>query len=227
MHTFGHPVIIDKIKEVCDEYNIPLIEDAAESIGSYYKSKHTGTFGLFGILSFNGNKLITTGGGGMILTDDEDLAKRAKHITTTAKIPHPWEYAHDQIAYNYRLTNIHAALGCAQIENLDFFVNEKRKLAEMYKEFFKGTQIQFFSEPGNCRANYWLNAIILEDRKHRDEFLEYTNKNGIMTRPIWKLMNKLPAFSDCQCGDISNAKWLEDRVVNIPSSVIIKDYHKK
>jgi perosamine synthetase len=227
MHTFGHPVIIDKINEVCNEYNIPLIEDAAESIGSYYKNKHTGTFGLFGILSFNGNKIITTGGGGMILTDNEELAKKAKHITTTAKIPHPWEYAHDQIAYNYRLTNIHAALGCAQIENLDFFVNEKRKLAEKYKDFFKETGISYFSEPDNCKSNYWLNAIILDNRKERNEFLEYTNQNGVMTRPIWKLMNELSAFASCQCGDISNAKWFEERVVNIPSSVIIKDYHKK
>jgi perosamine synthetase len=226
MHTFGHPIIIDKLKDVCDEYNIPLVEDAAESIGSYYKNKHTGTFGLFGILSFNGNKIITTGGGGMILTDNEYLAKKAKHITTTAKIQHAWEYAHDQIGYNYRLTNIQAALGCAQLENLDFFVNEKRKLAQKYNEFFNKIGMQFFTEPENCKSNYWLNALILKDREQRDAFLAYTNKNGVMTRPIWRLMNTLPAFSNCQCGNIDNAMWLEDRVVNIPSSVIIKDYHK-
>jgi aminotransferase in exopolysaccharide biosynthesis len=227
MHTFGHPVVIDTLKEVCDEYNIPIIEDAAESLGSLYKGKHTGTFGLFGILSFNGNKIITTGGGGMILTDNESLAKKAKHITTTAKRPHEWEFYHDEIGYNYRLTNIQAALGCAQIENLDFFVEEKRKLAEKYYEFFKTKGIHFFTEPKDSKSNYWLNAIILEDKQQRDELLKYTNENGVMTRPIWTLMNRLPAFSACQCGNINNAKWLEDRVINIPSSVIIKDYFKR
>jgi aminotransferase in exopolysaccharide biosynthesis len=227
MHTFGHPVVIDKLKEVCDEYNIPVIEDAAESLGSIYKGKHTGTFGLFGILSFNGNKIITTGGGGMILTDNEDLAKKAKHITTTAKRPHAWEFYHDQTGYNYRLTNIQAALGCAQIESLDFFVEEKRKLAEKYRDFFKTNDVHFFTEPKDSKSNYWLNAIILENKQQRDEFLKYTNENGIMTRPIWTLMNRLPAFASYQCGNIDNARWLEDRVVNIPSSVIIKDYFKR
>ncbi|MDR1055992.1 MAG: LegC family aminotransferase [Prevotellaceae bacterium] len=226
MHTFGHPVIIDKLIEVCNEYNIPVIEDAAESLGSYYKERHTGTSGLFGILSFNGNKVITTGGGGMILTNDEELAKKAKHITTTAKIPHSWEFFHDQIGYNYRMTNIQAALGCAQIENLDYFIEEKRQLAERYKEFFKTKGIEFFTEPENCKSNYWLNVIIMNNKQQRDEFLKYTNEHGVMTRPIWTLMNALPAFSSCQCGNIDNAKYFEDRVVNIPSSVIIKDYFK-
>ena len=160
MHTFGHPVKLKELKEVCDKYNIPLIEDAAESIGSYYDGKHTGTTGKLGILSFNGNKLITTGGGGMILTDDEDLAKMAKHITTQAKVPHPYEFVHDHIGYNYRLTNVNAALGCAQMESLDHLLGLKRTLAEQYKEFFKNTEFEFFSEPKNCKSNYWLNAII-------------------------------------------------------------------
>lgn len=228
MHTFGHPCEIDRIAEICDYYNIPLVEDAAESVGSYYKGKHTGLFGKLGALSFNGNKVITTGGGGMILTDDEELAKLAKHITTTAKIPHRWEYRHDYTAYNYRLTNLAAALGCGQIEQLDFFIQEKRKLAEAYKVFFADKEhVGFFTEPEHCRSNYWLNAVILKDRAARDEFLEYTNDHGVMTRPIWILSNKLSMYRGCQCGDLSNAEWLEDRVVNIPSSVIIKDYYKK
>ena len=227
MHTFGHPVKIDKLLEVLNHYNIPLIEDAAESIGSYYKGKHTGTFGKFGILSFNGNKIITTGGGGMILTDDEVLAKLAKHITTQAKVPHPWEYRHDMIGYNYRLTNIAAALGCAQMEKLDYLLQLKRDLAEKYKEFFEGTEFKFFTEPENCKSNYWLNAIITKDRAQRDEILEYTNSHGVMTRPIWELMNRLPMFANCQTDSLENSKWLADRVVNLPSSAIIPGYGKK
>lgn len=228
VHTFGHPCEIDRIAEICDYYNIPLVEDAAESIGSLYKGKHTGLFGKLGALSFNGNKVITTGGGGMILTDDEELAKLAKHITTTAKIPHRWEYRHDYTAYNYRLTNLAAALGCGQIEQLDFFIEEKRKLVEAYKAYFSGKSgVTFFTEPEACRSNYWLNAVLLKDRTARDEFLQYTNDHGVMTRPIWTLSNKLDMYRGCQCGDLSNAEWLEARVVNIPSSVIIKDYYKK
>jgi len=221
MHTFGHPCKIDKIIEICDKYNIAVVEDAAESLGSYYHDKHTGTFGKVGVFSFNGNKIITTGGGGMIVTDDEALAKRAKHITTTAKVPHPYEYIHDEIGYNYRLTNLAAALGVAQMENLDVFVEKQRELAKIYEEFFKDSDIEFIKEPKDAKSNYWLNAILLKDRVQRDEFLKYTNKNGIMTRPIWRLMNKLEMFKDCQCGDLSNAQWLEDRVVNISSSVIV------
>jgi perosamine synthetase len=239
MHTFGHPVKLDELKSVCERYNIPLIEDAAESIGSYYspreihegnisqgKGKHTGTFGKLGVLSFNGNKLITTGGGGMILTDDEQLAKKAKHLTTQAKVPHPYEFVHDYIGYNYRLTNINAALGCAQMESLDYFLKLKRTLAEQYKEFFRNTEFEFFEEPVNCQSNYWLNAIITKDKPQRDELLQYTNKNGVMTRPIWELMNRLPMFSDCQTDDLENSIWFADRVVNIPSSAIISGYRK-
>lgn len=226
MHTFGHPCDLDGLLEVCERYNIALVEDAAESIGSFYKGKHTGLFGKLAALSFNGNKVITTGGGGMILTQDEKLAKLAKHITTTAKVPHRWEYNHDYTAYNYRLTNLAAALGLGQIEQCDFFIEQKRKLTDKYKAFFAGKDIEFFTEPENCRSNYWLNAVILKNREERDAFLTYTNDNGIMTRPIWVLNNKLDMYKGCQCGDLSNAQWLEDRVVNIPSTVIIPDYYE-
>ena len=219
MHTFGHPCRIDEIKEICDEWHISLVEDAAESLGSYYKEKHTGTFGNVSAFSFNGNKIITSGGGGVIVTDDEALAKKAKHITTTAKIPHPFEYVHDEIGYNYRLPNINAALLVAQLEQLDNFLASKRELALKYKAFFATTQTQFIEEPKESSSNYWLQAVLLKDKNQRDEFLEFTNKNGVMTRPIWRLMNELEMFSDCQKTDLKNAKYLEERVVNIPSSV--------
>ncbi len=220
MHTFGHPARIDEIKELCDKYNIALVEDAAESLGSFYKGQHTGTFGKIGTLSFNGNKTITTGGGGMIITDDKEIAKLAKHLTTQAKVPHKWNYEHDYIGYNYRLTNLAAALGVAQIEQLPDIIKSKRELADTYINFFKDTDIEFCKEPQNSQSNYWLNAVILKDRKERDEFLEYTNANGVMTRPIWELMNRLSMFKDCQCENIDNSEWLTDRVVNIPSSVV-------
>lgn len=226
MHTFGHPVRLDELMEVLNRYNIPMIEDATESIGSYYKGKHSGTSGKFGVLSFNGNKIITTGGGGMILTNDEEQAKLIKHITTQAKIPHAWEFRHDMIGYNYRLSNIAAALGCAQIENLDYFLKIKRDLAEKYIAFFKDSEFDFFTEPENCKSNYWLNAIVAKDRSQRDELLQYTNKKGVMTRPIWELLNKSPMFSYCQTDDLSNSIWFADRVVNIPSSAIINGYRK-
>lgn len=226
MHTFGHPVKLNELQAVCARYNIPLIEDAAESLGSYYKEKHTGTYGKLGILSFNGNKIITTGGGGMILTDDEELAKKAKHLTTQAKVPHQWEFVHDHIGYNYRLTNVNAALGCAQMECLDYLLGLKRKLAEEYRDFFKNTEFEFFAEPKDCQSNYWLNVLITKDREQRDEFLQFTNKNGVMTRPIWELMNRLPMFADCQTDGLKNSIWLADRVVNIPSSAIIPGYRK-
>ena len=225
MHTFGHPCRIDEIAAICEKYNIALVEDAAESMGSFYKGKHTGRFGKFGAISFNGNKIITTGGGGMILTDDEEKARLAKHITTTAKVPHRWEYRHDYTAYNYRLTNLAAALGCGQIEQLEKFVIIKRELADKYMAFCEKNGIAFNKEPENSRSNYWLNAVILNDRAERDEFLTFTNDNNIMTRPIWILNNKLDMYAGCQCGDLSNAQYLEDRVVNIPSSVYIKDYY--
>ncbi|MDO9266560.1 MAG: LegC family aminotransferase [Sulfurimonas sp.] len=221
MHTFGHPCRIDEIKEICDAWHIALVEDAAESLGSYYKERHTGTFGLLGAISFNGNKIITSGGGGCIITNDETLAKKAKHITTTAKIPHRWQYSHDMIGYNYRLPNINAALLVAQLEQLESFLQNKRVLADEYKEFFKNQNVEFVTEPKSSKSNYWLNAIILKDRKQRDEFLEFSNNNGVMTRPIWTLMSRLEMFKKCQCGDLTNATYLEDRVVNIPSSVRI------
>ncbi len=219
MHTFGHPAKIDEIKEICDNFNIALIEDSAESLGSTFKGKHTGTFGMMGILSFNGNKTMTTGGGGMIITDDEDLAKRAKHITTTGKIPHKWDYVHDLVAYNYRMPNLNAALGCAQLEMFDKFLADKKKLFNDYQEFFKSTDIQLFEQPKNTVANYWLQAVVLKDRNERDAFLEFTNSNKVMTRPIWQLMNKSAMFKNAQCGPLETAEWFEDRVVNIPSSV--------
>ena len=221
MHTFGHPCKIEEIKEICDIWNISLVEDAAESLGSFYKDKHTGTFGKVSAFSFNGNKIITSGGGGVIVTDDEQIAKRAKHITTTAKIPHPYEYVHDEIAYNYRLPNINAALLVAQMENLEKFLESKRELASTYEKFFKTSNIDFIKEPKDSKSNYWLQAILLNDLKQRDEFLEFTNKNGVMTRPIWRLMNELEMYKDCQKDELKNAKYLEQRVVNIPSSVIL------
>jgi len=222
MHTFGHPCKIDEIQAICHEYNIALVEDAAESLGSYYKGQHTGTFSKLAAISFNGNKIITSGGGGCIITNDESLAKKAKHLTTTAKIPHKWEYTHDMIGYNYRMPNINAALLVAQLENLDKFLLSKRKLAKEYKEFFSTNKEQFVEEPSNSQSNFWLNAVILKDKAQRDLFLEETNANGVMTRPIWTLMNKLDMFKNAQCGDLSNAEWLEERVVNIPSSVRLK-----
>lgn len=221
MHTFGHPCKIDEIVEICDSYNIAVVEDAAESLGSYYKGKHTGTFGKVGIFSFNGNKIITTGGGGMLVTDDEELAKKAKHITTTAKVPHPYEYIHDEIGYNYRLTNLAAALGVAQMENLQLFVDKQRDLAQKYNDFFKGTNLKFIREPKDSKSNYWLQSIELKDKKERDEFLEFTNKNGVMTRPIWQLMSELDMFKNCQKDNLKNSIYLSKRVVNISSSVIV------
>ncbi len=221
MHTFGHPCRIDEIALICNKYKIALVEDAAESLGSYYKGKHTGTFGKIGILSFNGNKTITTGGGGMLLFEDEELANKAKHITTQAKVPHPWEFVHDDIGYNYRMPNINAALGVAQLENLNLFIERKRSVAHTYQKFFKEKGIFFFIEPENCISNYWLNVIILESKAERDLFLTESNSQGVMTRPIWKLMNELPMFENCQCSDLTNSEWLADRVVNIPSSVIL------
>jgi len=220
MHTFGHPCRIDRIADICHRYNIPLIEDAAESLGSYYKGQHTGTFGQLSAFSFNGNKTITTGGGGMIVTNDENLAKRAKHITTTAKVPHPYAYIHDEIGYNYRLPNINAALGCAQMEKLEEILTNKRQTAENYQKYFaQRDDISFVHEPDNAKSNYWLNAILLENGEQRDIFLQESNNAGVMTRPIWQLMNRLDMFHSAQCMPLNNAEWLEERVVNIPSGV--------
>lgn len=219
MHTFGFPCRILEIIAVANKYNIPVIEDAAESLGSYYKGGHTGTFGLAGILSYNGNKTITTGGGGMIITDNDEFAKKAKHLTTTAKVPHRWEFVHDDVAYNYRLTNVNAAIGVAQMEQIEKYLKNKRETAFKYSEFFNNTGIKFFNEPKNTTANFWLNSILLNNLVVRNEFLEYTNDNGIMTRPIWRLMNKLDMYKNCQTGNLDNAEWFEERVVNIPSGI--------
>lgn len=220
MHTFGHPVRIEEIANLCEEYHIELVEDAAESIGSLYKGKHTGTFGKVGAISFNGNKTITTGGGGMMLFNDEELAAHAKHLTTQAKVPHRWEFRHDYVGYNYRMPNINAALGCAQLENLDKFIQSKRQLALEYAEYFKNIDdILFFTEPENTFSNYWLQAVILKDRDAQQEFLQQTNDDGVMTRPIWELMNRLPMFEHCENDGLKNTIWFADRVVNIPSSV--------
>jgi len=220
MHTFGHPVKIDEILTVCEKYNIELVEDAAESIGSYYKGKHTGTFGKVGVISFNGNKTITTGGGGALLFNDEELAKRAKHLTTQAKVDHKWEFIHDQIGFNYRMPNVNAAIGCAQLEKLDEILSNKRETANKYIEFFANkSDIEYFCEPADSISNYWLNVLILKDKTAQNEFLEFTNNNGVMTRPIWRLMTKLPMFENCQTDKLENTYWFEDRIVNIPSSV--------
>lgn len=220
MHTFGHPVHLDKLVEVCNRYHIELIEDAAESLGSFYKGKHTGTFGKIGAISFNGNKTITTGGGGMLLFQDEKLGKLAKHLTTQAKVPHRWEFVHDHIGYNYRMPNINAALGCAQMEEIDHILANKRETAEKYKQFFSDKEnIQFFTEPEGSKSNYWLNAVLLNDKEEQLFFLEYTNNHAVMTRPIWGLMNRLPMFKDCETDGLQNTVWFADRVVNLPSSI--------
>lgn len=219
MHTFGHPVHLKELVDVCHKYKLELMEDAAESIGSLYHGQHTGTFGKIGTLSFNGNKTITTGGGGMLLFQDEELGKLAKHISTQAKVPHPWEFVHDHIGYNYRMPNINAALGCAQLEELPLFLEKKRQLAADYKRYFDSIGVHFVADTEGTQSNYWLNAILLKDRRERDEFLEYTNSHGVMTRPIWQLMNRLPMFEHEECGDLTNCEYLNDRIVNIPSSV--------
>ena len=219
MHTFGFPCRIAEIAEICADWDITLIEDAAESLGSYVGSRHTGTFGSMATLSFNGNKVITTGGGGMIITDDTELAKRAKYITTTAKVPHPYEFVHDGIGYNYRMPNLNAALGCAQMERLDEFLTLKAQLADQWDTFFNMRGADFVKATDQNIANHWLNAIILDSREDRDGFLKLTNNNNVMTRPIWTLMSKLPMFKNCQTDGLENSLWLEDRVVNIPSSV--------
>jgi len=224
MHTFGFPCKIDELVAVCEKWNITLIEDAAESIGSYYKGKHTGSFGLIGTFSFNGNKTITCGGGGAIVTNNESIARLAKHLTTQAKIPHAWEFAHDHVGYNYRMPNLNAALACAQIEQLNTFVNNKRDLAMRYAKFFEQeNKIEFIREPEDSRANYWLNCILLDNEAERDIFLKTTNENGVMTRPVWKLMNNLTMFNKCQHDGLQVSNLIEKKLVNIPSSVQINN----
>lgn len=223
MHTFGLSCKIKEIVNICNQYNIEVVEDAAESLGTKYHSKHTGTFGLLGTFSFNGNKTVTSGGGGAIITDDESLAKKAKHLSTQAKIAHKWEYKHDFIGYNYRMPNLNAALACAQLEQLDFYINNKRDLSDLYFSFCSSNNIKLIRELDNTKSNYWLNAVICNDKNERDQLLTETNNQGVMTRPIWGLMNQLHMFEKSPKSDLQNAIWLEERVVNIPSSVRIND----
>lgn len=227
MHTFGHPVDLDALLSVCEEFGLVLVEDAAESLGSYYKGRHTGNIGLISAFSFNGNKTITTGGGGAIVTNNEELGKLAKHITTTAKVPHKWEFYHDMVAYNYRMPNINAALGVAQLEQLDGFLAKKRLLAEKYKQLFSNVKgITFVCEPEFTSSNYWLNAIMLDKdyEWQRGELLEMTNSNGVMTRPVWNLMYTLPMYSNCPKMDCHIAEGISKRLINLPSGVGIMNH---
>lgn len=220
MHTFGHPCRIEEIIEIAKEWSLPVVEDAAEAIGSFRGDSHCGTFGDVGILSFNGNKTITCGGGGALLTNNEKLGDRARHLTTTAKVPHPWEFEHDEIGYNFRMPNLNAALACAQLERLSLILNDKRRLALSYQDFFEERQwADFFKEPAGARSNYWLCAIALENVNIKESFLKVMNDAGIMSRPVWKLMTELPMYSDCQAGKLENSIWLRERVVNLPSGV--------
>lgn len=224
MHTFGHPVDLEALLKVAHDYNITVVEDAAESLGSYYKGQHTGTFGLVGTLSFNGNKTITTGGGGAILTNDATLARRAKHLTTTAKLPHAWEYMHDEIGYNYRMPNLNAALGCAQLEQLPAMLKAKRDLFLQYQAAFSAVAgLTLVQEPANCQSNYWLQTLMLNDQQkmHRDAILKATNDASLMSRPVWRLMDELPAFKDCPRMDLSAARSMAERLINIPSGANI------
>lgn len=218
MHTFGLPCRIDEIAAICNQYGIVLIEDAAESIGSYYKGRHTGTFGAMGTFSFNGNKTVTCGGGGALVTNDPALAKKAKHLSTQAKVAHPWAFMHDDIGYNYRMPNLNAALACAQLEQLDTFIDSKRALTAAYTQAFGALHLSMAQEIEGAKANYWLNAILLDNREERDAFLAYANNNGVMARPMWDLMHTLPMFAQSPCGPLENSMWLSERVVNIPSS---------
>lgn len=219
MHTFGFPVHLDELIAVCNKWGIPVVEDAAESLGSYYKGKHTGSIGMIGGFSFNGNKTVTCGGGGAIVTNDIELGKHAKYLTTTAKRPHPYEFFHDELGYNFRMPNLNAALACAQLEMLPLFLEDKRNLAQEYAEFFKSINFNFREELPNTKANYWLMCLELEDKVERDNFLKLTNENSVMTRPIWNLMFRLPMYEHCQKDQQKNAIFLEERIVNIPSSV--------
>ncbi len=221
MHTFGHPCRIADIRDICKQYELPLIEDAAEAMGSRYLNKHLGNFGNMGVLSFNGNKIITAGGGGAIICNDATLAKRLKHLSTTAKVPHKWEYVHDQIGYNYRMPNLNAALLLAQLDQLSEMLDSKRHIANKYQEFFSDTPIKFKTEPINSTSNYWLCAIELPSKAERDLLLDISNQNGVMSRPIWKLTHRLPMYKDCFSANLDNAEQLESTIVNLPSSAIL------
>ncbi|AAO09314.1 TPA: LegC family aminotransferase [Vibrio vulnificus] len=220
MHTFGHPVELDELVAVCLKWNISLVEDAAESLGSFYKGKHTGTIGDFGAVSFNGNKIITTGGGGMVLCGSEEAGRRTKHVTTTAKVPHPYEFFHDEPGFNYRMPNLNAALGCAQMEVLEHYLAQKRQLAHQYQAFFASSDVTFVVEPEYAQSNYWLNAIICADAQQRNELLEQTNAAGVMTRPIWQLMHRLPMFEQALRGDLTHSEFIEAHLINLPSTPV-------
>ena len=220
MHTFGHPVELDELLTVCLKWNLVLVEDAAESLGSFYKGKHTGTIGDFSAISFNGNKIITTGGGGMVLCKHLDDGVHTRHVTTTAKVPHPYEFYHDEPGFNYRLPNLNAALGCAQMEVLPEFLEQKRLLAGKYQTLFSDSEFQFVVEPKYAQSNYWLNAIICPDKVSRDLLLKETNEQGVMTRPIWQLMHRLPMFKNSFRGDLKVSEWVEAHLINLPSSPI-------
>jgi perosamine synthetase len=224
MHVFGHPADLQALTRVCDRFNLPLVEDAAESLGSLYRGKHTGRFGRVAALSFNGNKVVTTGGGGAILTDDPELGRAAKHLTTTARTPHRWSFLHDEVGYNYRLPNINAALGCAQMEQLPGMLERKRALAQRYAAAFARVEgVRFVTEPVGSRSNYWLNTLLLDDSSEasRDALLEVLNEAGYMARPVWTLMHRLPMYGACPRMDVACAEDLERRIVNIPSSAAL------
>ena len=220
MHTFGHPVELDELIAVCHKWNITLVEDAAESLGSFYKGKHTGTLGDFGAVSFNGNKIITTGGGGMVLCKTAELGARTKHVTTTAKVPHPYEFYHDEAGFNYRMPNLNAALGCAQMEVLDLYLDQKRVLANHYQEFFAESDFQFVVEPDYAQSNYWLNAVICPSVDARNDVLKQTNESSVMTRPIWQLMHRLPMFKEAPRGDLTQSEYIAAHLINLPSTPI-------
>lgn len=222
MHTFGHPVELDELNSVCKKWKLKLVEDAAESLGSFYKNRHTGTIGKFGALSFNGNKIITTGGGGMVLCREMSAGDHTKHVTTTSKVPHPYEFYHDEPGFNYRMPNLNAALGCAQMEVLPNYLVKKRELADQYEVFFAKSDFSFVKEPDYAKSNYWLNAVICPDKSSRDSLIKTTNREGVMTRPIWQLMNRLPMFKNALHGDLSVSQWVEAHLVNIPSSPVLK-----
>lgn len=219
VHDLGHPVRIKEIVTICQDYGIEVVEDAAESLGSYYDGSHTGLYGKIGTLSFNGNKIITTGGGGMLLTGDDEIALEAKHLTTTAKLAHPWLFIHDAVGYNYRMPNLNASLGCAQMEQLDFYLENKRQLAGMYSRWFEEKGIELVKEPAVSRSNYWLNSVRLESRDERDEFLSITNELKVMTRPLWTPMHTLSIHSDCSATNLIETEKLENTLVCLPSSV--------
>lgn len=221
MHTFGHPGDMNGLVTVCGQYAIPIVEDAAEALGSKLTGRHCGTFGKLGVLSFNGNKIITAGGGGMILTNDDEIAKQAKHLTTTAKVAHDWQFVHDQVGYNYRMPNLNAALGVAQLEQLPVFVERKRKLASQYLSWAKEKGVELVVEPVGAKSNYWLNALLLNSRQERDSLLKFSNDQRIMTRPLWELMPYLNMYQHCQHDSLTNSRWLAERLINIPSSVVV------